>query len=111
MMQTWERELGEKLSAHGGEVVPHSLSVAGQTVEAIVPIDSLPSVAAEMESGDVRLDVVAPRQVLDNPQGPGQTQALNSADGERHEAMSAGRSTSSTEKGYLAARRTARSGR
>lgn len=64
MLQAWETELDHKLMRHGGEVVVGSLSIAGQTVEAVVPIVELDSVSEEMIEADVRLDLVLPRKFL-----------------------------------------------
>jgi hypothetical protein len=47
------------------EIVPGSLSIAGQTIEAIVPIANLPSAEAELAQENVRVDLVTSRQVVD----------------------------------------------
>ncbi|MGH8483880.1 MAG: hypothetical protein ACRESP_05715, partial [Pseudomonas sp.] len=58
-------EIGQQLATHGAELIQGSLSVAGQTVEAVVPIGELTSVVAEMADADVRIDIVTPHQVLE----------------------------------------------
>ena len=63
-LQAWERDVERKLASHGGELVKGSLSITGQTVEAIVPVDELPSIVDEMTDSNVRLDVVVPRQIV-----------------------------------------------
>lgn len=63
-LQTWADDLNEKVAHHGGEVVPDSLSVAGQTVEAIVPIDTFEAVQSDLTNEGVRIDLVVPRQVV-----------------------------------------------
>ncbi|SPO65039.1 hypothetical protein [Pseudomonas sp. JV241A] len=61
----WESEIEQQLASHGGELIQGSLSVSGQTVEAVVPIVELSSVVAEMADSDVRIDIVTPRQVVE----------------------------------------------
>ncbi|KJJ99593.1 MULTISPECIES: hypothetical protein [Pseudomonas] len=61
----WECGIEQQLASHGAELVPGSLSVSGQTVEVVVPIDQLSSVVAEMADADVRIDIVTPHQVVE----------------------------------------------
>ncbi|MCF1487912.1 hypothetical protein LZ838_11140 [Pseudomonas sp. AA27] len=60
----WQRQLEQRLAIHGAELIEGSLSVSGQTVEAVVPILELSQVMAEMSEQDVRIDIVKPRQVV-----------------------------------------------
>lgn len=63
VLREWELEVARVLSGHGGEVVPGTLSVAGQTIEAVVPVDEVDAVLHEAVSSDVRFDLVVPRRV------------------------------------------------
>jgi hypothetical protein len=65
VLQTWQDELAQTLARHGGEIVPGSLSLAGQTVEAIVPVEKVSSAEAELAAENVRIDLVTPRQVIE----------------------------------------------
>jgi hypothetical protein len=58
----WAEEVGRTLARHGGEVVPDSLSIAGQTVEAVVPVEEYPRVEAELAGRGERADLVVPRR-------------------------------------------------
>ncbi len=60
----WAEEVGRTLARHGGEVVPDSLSIAGQTVEAVVPVEEYPRVEAELAGRGERADLVVPRRVV-----------------------------------------------
>lgn len=63
-LQTWADDLNEKVAHHGGEIVPGSLSVAGQTVEAVVPVDTFEAIQSGLTKEGVRVDLVVPRQVV-----------------------------------------------
>lgn len=63
-LETWSRGIAEKLARHGGEVIPDSMSVAGLTVEAMVPVDAFDEIEAEIGADGVRLDVIMPRQLI-----------------------------------------------
>jgi len=65
ILEDWQNSIGQALARHGGEIVPGSLSIAGQTIEAIVPIANLPSAEAELAQENVRVDLVTSRQVVD----------------------------------------------
>lgn len=56
-LQAFESAMGRYLARHGGSIVPDSLSVLGQTLEALVPVDRLPALEAELDD-KVRLDLV-----------------------------------------------------
>jgi hypothetical protein len=60
----WAEEVGRALARHGGEVVPDSLSIAGQTVEAVVPAEEYPRVEAELAGRGERADLVVPRRAI-----------------------------------------------
>ena len=62
----WERQIERRLARHGAVLVEGSLSFSGQTVEAIVPIDELPSVFDEMADCEVRVDLLNPRRAVGN---------------------------------------------
>lgn len=66
-LEAWEHDLERQLATHGGQIVPGSLSVAGQTIEAIVPIESLTSLKADLSASDVRVDIPVPTQVIQKP--------------------------------------------
>lgn len=63
-LQAWAEGLNARVAGYGGEVVPGSLSIAGQTVEAIVPIDSIEVIEHDLAKEDIRIDLVVPRQVV-----------------------------------------------
>jgi hypothetical protein len=67
ILETWQEEIGQTLARYGGEIVPDSLSVLGQTVEAIVPVEKLATIETDLTKGDVRIDVIVPRQVTPKP--------------------------------------------
>src|SRR5262245_25394917 len=67
ILETWQQEIGRMLAPHGGEIVPNSLSVLGQTVEAVVPVDKLDSIESDLTKRDVRLDLILPRQATNKP--------------------------------------------
>ena len=60
-MQQWENSIAAKFARHGGEVVPGSLSVAGQTVEFLLPPNKLAFIERELDADGVRLDLVEER--------------------------------------------------
>jgi hypothetical protein len=64
LLGCWAKEVGRTLARHGGEVVPDSLSIAGQTVEAVVPLEEYPSVEAELAGRGERADLVVPRRAV-----------------------------------------------
>lgn len=49
-------------------VQPDSLSVSGQTVDALVPVDDLETMERRLAGADFRIDVMEPVQVVD--EGP-----------------------------------------
>ncbi|KAB1068595.1 hypothetical protein [Methylobacterium planeticum] len=63
-MEAWQKGLDGKLAKHGAEIVPNSLSLSAQTVEAVVPTMQLDAITNELKGEDVRVDIVVPRQVL-----------------------------------------------
>jgi hypothetical protein len=67
ILEGWQQEIGRMLAPHGGEIVPNSLSVAGQTVEAVVPVEKLDKIEHDLTKGDVRLDLIVPRQATVKP--------------------------------------------
>ena len=58
----WQQDIGRRLADHGACLVQDSLSVSGQTVEAIVPVDELPAVCETMDDCGARVDLLVPRQ-------------------------------------------------
>jgi hypothetical protein len=64
LLDKWQNQLQQKLEKHGGEVIPNSLSLTGQTVDIRVPVESLEAAEQEMSSEDTRLDPILPRQVV-----------------------------------------------
>ncbi|NLD69777.1 MAG: hypothetical protein GX644_13315 [Limnobacter sp.] len=62
----WQRDIGRRLADHGGCLVQDSLSVSGQTVEAIVPVDELPAVCNAMAGCDARVDLLMPRRAAED---------------------------------------------
>lgn len=62
-MQQWEKSIAAKFARHGGEVVPGSLSVAGQTIELLVPAKTLASIDRELDKEGVRLDLIEEHSV------------------------------------------------
>lgn len=64
VLTCWAEQVGRALARHGGEVVPNSLSVVGQTVEAVVPVGEYPRVEAELAGRGERTDLVVPRRVI-----------------------------------------------
>ena len=63
-MEAWQDVLSGKLANFGAEIVPNSLSLSAQTVEAVVPTLRLDEVAKNLNNEDVRVDLVVPRQVV-----------------------------------------------
>lgn len=59
-----DQRLGRRIG-----VKPGSLSVSGQTIEAVVPVDELDQVEAQLAHDEFRLDVMVPTQVLDQGKG------------------------------------------
>ncbi len=61
-MEAWQQDLGGTLAKHGAKLVPNSMSLSAQTVEALVPTANLDQIADELRSDDVRVDLVIPRE-------------------------------------------------
>lgn len=57
-LECWARNVENQLQAWGGEVDAQTLSIAGQTVEAWLPIASLDPAAREMAAQNCRIDVL-----------------------------------------------------
>ena len=62
----WQRDIGRRLADHGASLVHGSLSVSGQTVEAIVPLDELPAVCEVMAGCGARVDLLLPRRAAED---------------------------------------------
>ena len=56
--------LQEQLAGMGGCVIPDTLSVAGQTFEALIPADKIQFAAEELARKGLRVDLVEPRQII-----------------------------------------------
>jgi len=67
VLTSWEDGLRRTIEKYGGEVVPGSLSLLGQTVEALIPVTTFETAAKELEDGEVRIDLMLPRSNL--PEG------------------------------------------
>ena len=65
VLQEWEREVGQALARHGAQLVQGSLSVSGQTVEALVPVGELTAICDEMARRDARVDLLRRRRAID----------------------------------------------
>lgn len=63
ILESWQKTLQDRLTNYRAELVPDSLSVLGQTVEVIVPLETLQSAEADIAGDGIRLDPVLPRQV------------------------------------------------
>lgn len=63
-MEAWQSLLSGELANFGAQIVPDSLSLSAQTVEAVVPTRRLDEVAKKLSDKDVRVDLVVPRQVV-----------------------------------------------
>lgn len=63
-MEAWENLMSDKLAKVGAEIVPNSLSLSAQTVEAVVPTFRLDEVAKDLNKEDIRVDLVIPRQIV-----------------------------------------------
>lgn len=65
VLEGWEQELRERLKTYGGEIIPNSLSITAQTVEALVPVDSITSTEKELVRHNMRIDFPVPHQVTE----------------------------------------------
>ncbi|QLH38122.1 MAG: hypothetical protein HWD60_02880 [Defluviicoccus sp.] len=63
-IEAWQDSLSDKLTKVGAEIVPNSLSLSAQTVEAVVPTLRLDEIVKHLQDEDVRVDLVVPRQVV-----------------------------------------------
>lgn len=63
-MRQWAASLDETLTPFGGSILPETLSAAGQTVEALVPIETLRGLSEKLEGEGLRLDFVEPRKLV-----------------------------------------------
>ncbi|AWN34675.1 hypothetical protein [Methylobacterium radiodurans] len=61
-MEAWQQNLDGTLAQHGAELVPDSLSLSAQTVEALVPTAQLDALATALKTDNVRVDLVVPRE-------------------------------------------------
>lgn len=66
-LEAWGQDLELRIATHGGQIVPGSLSVTGQTIDVIVPIESLPSLEADLSSSDIRVDFPVNMQIVQGP--------------------------------------------
>lgn len=62
-VERWVDDVRRQLSAYGGTVVPDSMSTSAQTVEALIPVETIGDASAQLESQGARLDFVEPRQI------------------------------------------------
>jgi hypothetical protein len=60
----WAEGLQDKLASAGGAVLADSMSIAAQTVEALIPIDEVESSADALTKEGARVDLVEPRQIV-----------------------------------------------
>lgn len=60
-MRDWEKSITAAFAKHGGEVVPGSLSILGQTIELLVPAKEIALIDHELAKEEVRLDLVEQR--------------------------------------------------
>jgi hypothetical protein len=68
--RNWLQDLFAQLSdrlGSGLEITPDSLSLSGQTVEAVVPVAELDALSDRLSGEQFRLDVSQSRQVVDRP--------------------------------------------
>lgn len=63
-MEAWQHTLDGTLAEHGAELVPNSMSLSAQTVEALVPTAKLDELATALKTNNVRVDLVLPRDGL-----------------------------------------------
>jgi hypothetical protein len=61
-MEAWKEDLDGTLAKHGAELVPNSMSLLAQTVEALVPTSKLDELASALKTDNVRVDLVVPRE-------------------------------------------------
>ena len=64
VLSCWADRLREALAPHGAEIVPDSLSLTAQTLEAKVPVEEYPDVESKLADAGGRVDMVVPRQVV-----------------------------------------------
>lgn len=64
VLQAWQQQIGASLMRRGAELVPDSLSITGQSIEAVVPVEQCTEIEADMDSGECRIDLIVPRQVV-----------------------------------------------
>lgn len=57
-------QIAQSIDARGAEVNLESLSVSGQTVEALIPVDSFDAIAEELSSKNVRVDLLIGRRAV-----------------------------------------------
>jgi hypothetical protein len=57
-------EVANDIRSDGAEVDPGSVSVSGQTVEAIFPVDNYDYITDKLKKQDIRVDLLTSEQVL-----------------------------------------------
>ncbi len=57
-------QIAKRLAATGCRVEIESLSVSGQTVEAVIPIDQYDEIEDQMKDEQIRLDVLMDRSIV-----------------------------------------------
>lgn len=60
ILERWEDHLKEMVNRHGGFLVPGSLSMLGQSVEALLPVEAVNAVEHAAANDHTRIDVLMP---------------------------------------------------
>ena len=63
-MAGWVEALRPQLGKVGGHLIPDTLSVAGQLVEAFIPVDSLEDAEDRLAEAGLRVDLVERRKIV-----------------------------------------------
>ena len=63
-LQTTFENISKAIHSEGAQIDMKSLSVSGQTVEAVLPIDKYDNIAAKLNEQDVRVDLLTDKQVI-----------------------------------------------
>lgn len=58
------KDIAKEIVSEGAEVDLDSISVSGQTVEAILPVDNYDNIAGKLNQQNIRVDLVQVKQVL-----------------------------------------------
>lgn len=63
-MANWLERLRPQVGEVGGHLIPDTLSVAAQMVEALIPVDCLDDAAALLSKSGLRMDMVETRKIV-----------------------------------------------